>query len=400
MHLKAYFIALLFLSCNCSCSTRRRYTASNATTAQRIPCEEEPTSRGIGLSLVLIVIILVGISGNVTVIAGILYTASLRRQVTNHFVISLAVADVLIPSTVLPFRVMIELKNGDFCLSEHVCKAAVALSAFLDIASITNILMISIDRFTAVTLPLSYTRVMSEQRARLLIAGVWIYAALWSSLGFFDWNYPHDETVKISKTNVFRCHNDNKYYFIVVFSAVFIVPLIVIGIMYLFILREALKHVRAIGALEVEINDTSKKTMRRKRSKHLRSMKSVSVVYGAFLICWLPNCIITIHSYTNSRWWTNFKLKHATFFYVLYYTFAQILPPLNCTLNPFIYTLLHGHFRTAFKAAYLRMVGRRMSRRYTETSIKRSYELQSTRRGTTSPANENNQQNSKKEGKF
>lgn len=373
----------------------------NATRRTRVlSCSDSPSGEGIGISVVLIGIIIVGIVGNVIVIAGILYTPSLRSQVTNHFVISLAVADVLIPSTVLPFRVMIGLNNGKFCLGEIACKIVVALSTFLEVSSITNILMISIDRFTAVTLPLSYASVMSEQRVRWLIAGVWLYAAIWTGLGFFDWKYPHGDTVKLLQAIPFRCQNNNKYFYIVIYSAVFILPLVIIGIMYLVILNEALKHVRAIGALEIEENDSTKKSARRKRVKHLRSMKSISVIYGAFLICWLPNCIITIHSSLNSEWWRSFKLSHTVLFYALYYTFGQIFPPLNCTLNPFIYTLLHRNFRTAFKAALLRMVGRRMSRRYTETSFKRSVELQTIRKGTISPASGNEQNNRSKGERF
>ena len=359
----------------------------------RVPCKEGATARGISLAAVLIAIIVVGTVGNVIVIAGILYTPSLRTQVTSHFVISLAVADILIPSTVLPFRVMIELNNGDFCLSEVACKTVVFLSTFFDVSSITNIFMISIDRFTAITLPLSYTRIMSEKRAAALVSAVWFYSAIWAGLGFFDWRYPHGSSISISKPNIYRCYNDNMYYYIVVYIAVFVVPLVVIGFMYLVILNEALKQIRVIGALEVEEMESEKKSARKKRMKHLRSMKSIACIYGAFLVCWLPNCVITIHSSLNSLWWRSFREKYTTEFYILYYTFAQILPPLNCTLNPFIYTLLHRNFRSAFKAALLRMIGKRMTRRYTETSFKRSYELQNARRGTTSPADDKKEQN-------
>ena len=405
MHLKIQFVILLTFLQHYSCFSTVLPTANTNLTLNKTfanirwqtPCKEDATARGIGLSVLLIVVIIVGIVGNVIVIAGILYTPSLRSQVTNHFVISLAVADILIPSTVLPFRVMIELNNGAFCLNDAACKSAITLSTFLDVSSITNILMISIDRYTAITFPLSYAGIMSEKRAIALIVGVWLYSAMWAGLGFFDWRYPHDLTMELSQP-FSRCINNNMYYYIVVYSAVFIVPLAVIGFMYLVILNEALKHVRAIGALEIEEKENKRKSARRKRVKHLRSMKSIAGVYGAFLFCWLPNCVITIHSFLHEAWWVNFRINHTTLFYIVYYTFAQILPPLNCTLNPFIYTLLHRNFRTAFKAALLRMVGKRMSRRYTETSFKRSYEMQNTRKGTISPANNNEEKNTNAEG--
>jgi len=393
MQVEIYLVFLLaFVPCN-SClldnSTITNTTNTSDLVAKpgwRVPCKEPTSLRGICVATILITIIVVGIIGNVIVIAGILYTPSLRVQVTSHFIVSLAVADILIPSLVLPFRVMIELHNGDFCLSEIACKIVVFLSTFFDVASITNIFMISIDRFTAIVLPLSYTRIMSEKRVTSLITMVWLYSAIWAGLGFFDWRYPHKSSIKLSRVNPYRCNNDNMYYFIVVYVTVFIVPLIAIGFMYLVILNAAMKQIRTIGTLEIDERENAKKSARRRRMKHLQSMKSVSCVYGAFLVCWLPNCVITIHSSLNGMWWRSFREKHSTEFYVLYYTFAQILPPLNCALNPFIYTLLHRNFRTAFKAALLRMIGRRMDRRYTETSFRKSHEMQNVRNGNISPA--------------
>ncbi|RZB39387.1 7tm 1 domain containing protein [Asbolus verrucosus] len=49
-----------------------------------------------------------------------------------------------------------------------------ALDVWMCTASILNLCAISLDRYVAVTRPITYPSIMSHSRAKLLIAGLWV----------------------------------------------------------------------------------------------------------------------------------------------------------------------------------------------------------------------------------
>ena len=357
----------------------------NKTTIPEGGCRAAPSRFGIGFSVFLIFVIIIAIVGNAIVIAGVLYTPSLRSQVTNRFIISLAVSDILTPMIILPFKIDIALHDGAFCHSDAACKLLVTLTAFLNIASLSNIFLITVDRFTAIVRPLSYVTIMSESRAVKLIVLVWIYSAIWAGLGIFNWEKPHEisTAVRYNSQGILRCFNRGFVYFMVLFSFVYALPLVFMGGMYLKIMGSALKHIRAIDAQEVVAKqDAKRKDTRKRRMKNFRSTKSILVIYGAFIVCWLPNCVMSIHSTLNPKWWRDFRTNNLMLFNFIYYVFAKFLPPLSNTLNPFIYSLLNRNFRIAFKATIYRVLGEEARQRQLDLlSSYHSNRHQSFRRG-------------------
>lgn len=54
------------------------------------------------------------------------------------------------------------------------CSVWLAVDVWMCTASILNLCAISLDRYVAVTRPVTYPSIMSPRRAKLLIAGVWV----------------------------------------------------------------------------------------------------------------------------------------------------------------------------------------------------------------------------------
>lgn len=54
------------------------------------------------------------------------------------------------------------------------CNMWLALDVWMCTASILNLCVISLDRYVAVTRPITYPSIMSPSRAKLLIAGLWV----------------------------------------------------------------------------------------------------------------------------------------------------------------------------------------------------------------------------------
>ncbi|KAK9526016.1 hypothetical protein VZT92_016676 [Zoarces viviparus] len=125
------------------------------------------------LALVLgVPLILLTILGNVLVCLSVLTERSLKTA-TNYFVVSLAVADLLLAVLVLPLYVYSEFL-GVWTLSTFICDALMTMDVMLCTASILNLCAISVDRYIAVVVPLRYNRNQFSVRQLALIAATWV----------------------------------------------------------------------------------------------------------------------------------------------------------------------------------------------------------------------------------
>ncbi|KAK7864564.1 hypothetical protein R5R35_007333 [Gryllus longicercus] len=121
---------------------------------------------------VLAVINVMVIVGNCLVIAAVFMSSKLR-SVTNLFIVSLAVADLMVGVAVLPFSATWEVFKV-WIFGDVWCSIWLAVDVWMCTASILNLCAISLDRYVAVTRPVTYPSIMSSRRAKLLIAGVWV----------------------------------------------------------------------------------------------------------------------------------------------------------------------------------------------------------------------------------
>nr|UYI00194.1 octopamine receptor 1-like protein [Neoseiulus barkeri] len=160
-------------------------------TAGRLFCEGMPWEKlrnwtSLATLVVLVVINFVVIFGNVLIIAAVLASNKLRT-VTNYFVISLAVADLLVGLTVMPYSITLEVFRA-WPFGGYFCKIWLAVDVWLCTSSILNLCAISIDRYLAITRPMKYRTLMSSKRARLLIVLVWVTAFLICFPPLVGWN--------------------------------------------------------------------------------------------------------------------------------------------------------------------------------------------------------------------
>nr|XP_046235419.1 dopamine receptor D4 related sequence [Scatophagus argus] len=126
------------------------------------------------LALVLgIPLILAIVLGNILVCLSVLTERSLKTA-TNYFIISLAVADLLLAVLVLPLYIYSEFLGGIWTFSTHMCDALMTMDVMLCTASILNLCAISVDRYIAVVVPLKYNRNQFSVRQLALITATWV----------------------------------------------------------------------------------------------------------------------------------------------------------------------------------------------------------------------------------
>ncbi|XP_071440867.1 probable G-protein coupled receptor No18 [Hetaerina americana] len=170
-------------------------------------------------------LIAVTVVGNTLIILAVLTTRRLRT-VTNCFVTSLAVADLLVGIFVMPPAVAYHLISK-WELGWVMCDIWVSLDVLLCTASILSLCAISVDRYLAVTQPLNYSRRRRSKRLALgMIFAVWLAAAAITCPPIFGWYEPDRHIGKTCN------YNQDKGY--VVFSAMgsFFIPLAVMLYVY------------------------------------------------------------------------------------------------------------------------------------------------------------------------
>lgn len=96
------------------------------------------------------------ISGNVLVCWAICADRRLRK-LGNLFIVSLAVADLLVSGIVMTFALANDLM-GYWAFGPQFCDAWIAMDVMCSTASILNLCAISLDRFIHIKDPLRYCR--------------------------------------------------------------------------------------------------------------------------------------------------------------------------------------------------------------------------------------------------
>ncbi|XP_051782613.1 D(3) dopamine receptor, partial [Erpetoichthys calabaricus] len=183
------------------------------------------------------VLIFAIVFGNMLVCLAVLREKSLQTT-TNYLVVSLAIADLLVASLVMPWVVYLEVSGGVWMFSRVYCDLFVTLDVMMCTASILNLCAISIDRYTAVVMPVLYNSTQSSRRrVSLMITFVWILAFAVSSPLLFGLNTTEDPRICSISNPQFVIYSS-----VVSFYLPFVITLLVYLRIYVF-LRKRRKRV-------------------------------------------------------------------------------------------------------------------------------------------------------------
>ncbi|XP_008429439.1 dopamine receptor D2 like [Poecilia reticulata] len=150
-----------------SSSSSSLLTSSNCTDSS--PSSSPPYNF---YAVLLVLLIFCVVFGNVLVCVAVSRERALQTT-TNYLIVSLAVSDLLLATLVMPWGVYLEVV-GEWRFSLIHCDILLTLDVMMCTASILNLCAISIDRYTAVAMPLLYnTRYSSRRRVAVMIAVVW-----------------------------------------------------------------------------------------------------------------------------------------------------------------------------------------------------------------------------------
>ncbi|XP_062950168.1 D(2) dopamine receptor isoform X1 [Cynocephalus volans] len=222
-------------------------------------------------AMLLTLLIFIIVFGNVLVCMAVSREKALQTT-TNYLIVSLAVADLLVATLVMPWVVYLEVV-GEWKFSRIHCDIFVTLDVMMCTASILNLCAISIDRYTAVAMPMLYnTRYSSKRRVTIMIAIVWVLSFTISCPLLFGLNNT-DQNECIIANPAFVVYSS-----IVSFYAPFIVTLLVYIKIYI-VLRKRRKRVttkRSSRAFRANLKAPLKEAARRAQELEMEMLSSTS----------------------------------------------------------------------------------------------------------------------------
>ncbi|XP_015229372.1 PREDICTED: beta-2 adrenergic receptor-like [Cyprinodon variegatus] len=302
---------------------------------------------GVAMAILVVAIVL----GNVMVITAILRFQRLQT-ITNLFIASLAVADLIMGVIVVPFSssniLLQSWKFGNF-----MCDFWTATDVLCVTASIETLCVIALDRYLAITRPLRYTTLLTRARAFMVVFVVWAVASLISFLPIYLKLWVSDKPRAIECRLSETCceFNTNQGYAVSSSIVSFYLPLVVMIFLYTRVFQEAQKQLEKIrgrerhffhlhksaqrtypddspslnklrtgadgedrlnmqqtedsdsrqeekgeenrGKTEKEGKQSAAKRLRICLSQH-KAVKTLGIIMGTFTLCWLPFFILNI----------------------------------------------------------------------------------------------------------
>ncbi|XP_015232153.1 PREDICTED: 5-hydroxytryptamine receptor 2B [Cyprinodon variegatus] len=124
-------------------------------------------------ALLIVMVIIPTIGGNILVILAVSLERKLQNA-TNYFLMSLAVADLLVGLLVMPIALITVLYNSRWPLPDFLCPIWLFLDVLFSTASIMHLCAISLDRYIAIKRPIQHSQYKSRAKALAKIALVWL----------------------------------------------------------------------------------------------------------------------------------------------------------------------------------------------------------------------------------
>lgn len=305
------------------------------------------------VSIALVALICgVGIVGNVMVILVVLTTKHMRTP-TNCYLVSLAVADLMV-LTAAGLPNITESLYGEWVYGYAGCLCITYLQYLGINASSCSITAFTIERYIAICHPIKAQFICTLSRAKKIIVAVWTFTSLYCLM----WFYLSDLTeLMFDNITLVTCgYKVSRSLYLPIyftdFAVFYVVPLVLATILYGLIARilflnplpadpvekskkwkkESCSGTKALGTKNSSCSSTTA-TSRRQVTKML------AVVVILFALLWMPyRTLVVVNSF----------LTHA-YLDTWFLLFCRLCIYLNSAINPVIYNAMSQKFRAAFR---------------------------------------------------
>lgn len=279
--------------------------SDSAMKAPKPPEKQEMYFVVITCTLIAILIILTLLGNTLVMVA--FYLCKELRTITNYFLVSLSLADLLTALLAMPIFLASRITSDGSLFPGGVVFYDVwrSMDIICGTASIWNLCLVSLDRFLAVASPLKHLVILTPTRAKGVIVLVWATSLGLSGILHINWKY--------------------KGVFITIIS--FFLPLIIIIFSYAKIYQVTTRTcvLRRSGGTQLK--------------RDIRSAKQMVLVISVFILCWVGFFVLTL--ILSTRRSTSSTINPAVL------DFLKSLTYLNSCINPLLFTMVSRTFKKA-----------------------------------------------------
>ncbi|CAG09719.1 unnamed protein product, partial [Tetraodon nigroviridis] len=332
--------------------------AANTTSITYYPYYQHSLYVAVSYVLAYLSIFLLCMVGNILVCFIVMENRRMRT-VINLFILNLAISDLLVGIFCIPTTLVDNLITG-WPFSRIVCKMSGFVQGVSVSASVFTLVAIAVERFRCIVYPLRPKPTLFVAQAAILL--IWVLAVVImcpAALALTVEQIPNHYMVYADDLNhtlpLYSCYEDfakphmRKVYTVVLFLHIYLVPLIIIVIMYgsigvklcssLFASREP---PMADGAVEAGERRGRQPMISRKK---IMVIKMLIVVALLFMLSWLPLWTLMMMADYASLDSDQVDLLTSYIF-----PFAHWLAFANSSINPIIYGYYNENFKKGFQA--------------------------------------------------
>ncbi|XP_058249263.1 trace amine-associated receptor 11 [Hemibagrus wyckioides] len=291
-----------------------------------------PLTLRLSLYFLFTTIFILTVSGNLLVIFVIFLSQNHLSTATNHLILSLSLAGVLIGGFVMPHSMTRSIETCWY-FGLIFCEFHTTVDVVLCNTTVWHLSFISVDRYLAIFHPLHYRNLMTKNTGAAMIISSWGLALVFGFAIVIS-----NPEVKIRedfyKSCVGGCFSLHAREIGLEYSIIFyFIPVCIIITVYGRIFFVAQRHAKVIHSYSKGPKLSAQLT-----AKDLKATKTLAIVVGTFLFCWTPFFMCNIidpligHSINT--------LLYESLMWVAY---------LNAMFNPLIYVFFYSWFRKTAK---------------------------------------------------
>lgn len=338
---------------------------------------QELLERGVGEIILeagaFIAIALIAFFGNSLICLAMYRNKTLRRKITNVFILSLAISDILMACLCMPISAGV-LIEGRWIYSSFGCQFQAYWIYVLAGISLYTMAVTAVNRFYRVVRPRIYSRYFSMRSTLVMIFLVWVsIGIIIAFLIMMNWLHVKFQSAKASC--VMSAWLGSKsltfVYQIMAFLVFFIIPTVLITGCYKKVFRKVREHQRnitiSLGARRAARKENQTSSFTRTNIEEIDITRTLFRVVLAFAICWTPVIVYEIIVIASNIFGFHEFLPRQVHLIWLYFG------TIGSAVNAFIY----GGMNRAFKNEFLKIFNCKKNARVgvheTEMSVLTAY---------------------------
>lgn len=300
--------------------------------AHLFPTVDVPDHAHYILGSVILMVGITGVIGNALVIYVFCRSSPLRTS-GNMLVVNLAVSDFFMSLTQSPVFFVASLHRR-WVFGELACELYAFCGGLFGICSMMTLTAIAVDRCLAITRPLALLGQVSQNRAGVVLALLWLYSLGWSLPPFFGWSAYVPEGLQTSCSWDYMSFTPSvRTYTILLFVFVFFIPLGLIAACYLAIFRAIRKTRKEVKRLD---SGETYKVLECIKTEW-KMAKVALLIIILFVISWSPYSVVAL---TATAGYAHVLTPYMN-------SIPAVIAKASAIHNPIIYAITHPKYRIA-----------------------------------------------------